>query len=172
MGLWVPAKLSCGYIDAVLVNYMLLIRKCILTCISQHREKENRRPSLCTTLSRITTAALSNTMSTAAGLATTSADLTAIHTQLTEFTVSVSWVNLSIWTRRLSFLVSCLLIIYNLLNLKPDYSGGLSNVFFIYYVIVWGWKSRVLSFYVLIVKWRCPKMFKSSEWSLSKKIRW
>lgn len=43
----------------LVVNYMLLLRKCILACISKHKqnEKENKRPSLCTTLASLTMAA-------------------------------------------------------------------------------------------------------------------
>ncbi|XP_067949000.1 condensin-2 complex subunit G2-like [Watersipora subatra] len=60
------------------VNYMLLLRKCILTCVNKYNEnaKENRRPSLCTTLSNMTIAAQN---------ATTVGDFTMIDNNITLF---------------------------------------------------------------------------------------
>lgn len=69
------------------VKYMLLLRKCIMTCVSRHhqRGKENCKPSLCTTLANMTTG---NNKRESIG--SVSDNFTMIDNQLTQMTLKVS----------------------------------------------------------------------------------
>lgn len=64
------------------VKYMLLLRKCVMTCVSKHikQGKENRRPSLCTTLANMTMA-----NKTTAADATTFNNFTMIDNHITQY---------------------------------------------------------------------------------------
>ena len=69
---------------------MLLLRKCVMTCVSRHRQKgkENRKPSLCTTLANMTMSqnkTLQHDMTNAATLS----NFTMIDNHLTQVTLKV-----------------------------------------------------------------------------------